>query len=87
MPHHVLDFDSKLSVLPKGQNPSLDGNLVGPENFSIQGYLRDLIYPDFIVQKGKNKKPISKVLVVESKGCASFGKPGYQLQARDSSLF
>jgi adenine-specific DNA-methyltransferase len=28
VPHHILDFDAKLSVLPKGQKPSLDGNLI-----------------------------------------------------------
>ncbi len=29
MPHHRLDFDDKLSLLPKkGQKPSLDGNLI-----------------------------------------------------------
>src|SRR5258708_34601031 len=28
VPHHTLDFDKKLSVLEKGQQPSLDGNLI-----------------------------------------------------------
>lgn len=28
VPHHTLDFDKKLSVLEKGQKPSLDGNLI-----------------------------------------------------------
>src|SRR5438105_12928540 len=28
VPHHRLDFDPKLSLLPKGQKPSLDGNLI-----------------------------------------------------------
>ncbi len=28
VPHHRLEFDSKLSLLPKGQRPSLDGNLI-----------------------------------------------------------
>ena len=28
VPHHTLDFDRKLSVLPKGESPSLDGNLI-----------------------------------------------------------
>ena len=26
VPHHRLEFDDKLSLLPKGQKPSLDGN-------------------------------------------------------------
>ena len=45
-------------------------NLVGHDQFAIQGYRRNPIYPDFVVQKGDNKakKPIPHVLVVESKG-------------------
>ncbi len=47
-------------------------NLVGQDNFYIQGYRRNKIYPDFIVQEGEQengkKKPIAAVLVLESKG-------------------
>jgi type III restriction enzyme len=43
-------------------------NLVGPDQFSIQGYKRNRIYPDFIIQQGEKKKPVASVLVVESKG-------------------
>jgi type III restriction enzyme len=43
-------------------------NLVGPEQFSIQGYRRNRIYPDFVVQQGQNNRPVAFVLVVESKG-------------------
>ena len=28
IPHHTLEFDPKLSVLTKGEKPSLDGNLI-----------------------------------------------------------
>ena len=28
VPHHTLEFDKKLSCLPKGEEPSLDGNLI-----------------------------------------------------------
>ncbi|MGN6725533.1 MAG: site-specific DNA-methyltransferase [Tepidisphaeraceae bacterium] len=28
VPHHRLEFDEKLSLLPKGQKPALDGNLI-----------------------------------------------------------
>src|SRR6266550_4309465 len=28
VPHHALEFDEKLSVLGKGEKPSLDGNLI-----------------------------------------------------------
>ena len=43
-------------------------NLVGAQCFSIQGYKRSKIYPDFVVQQGHNKKPVATVVVVESKG-------------------
>lgn len=43
-------------------------NLVGADCFSIQGYKRNKIYPDFVVQQGHNKKPVASVVVVESKG-------------------
>jgi len=28
VPHHTLEFDQKLSVLGKGEKPTLDGNLI-----------------------------------------------------------
>jgi adenine specific DNA methylase Mod len=28
VPHHILEFDAKLSVLPKGEKPNLEGNLI-----------------------------------------------------------
>jgi len=28
VPYHALEFDAKLSVLPKGEAPSLEGNLI-----------------------------------------------------------
>lgn len=43
-------------------------NLVGPDNFSIQGYHRSPIYPDFVVQRGKKAKPVPWVMLVETKG-------------------
>jgi type III restriction enzyme len=43
-------------------------NLVGAQCFSIQGYKRNKIYPDFVVQQGHSKKPVASVVVVESKG-------------------
>ncbi|MGQ0553376.1 MAG: DEAD/DEAH box helicase family protein [Planctomycetota bacterium] len=43
-------------------------NEVGAEHFSIQGYRRHRVYPDFVVQQGSGKKPAPSVLVVESKG-------------------
>jgi type III restriction enzyme len=43
-------------------------NLVGPQQFSIQGYRRNRVYPDFVIQQGQNNRPVAFVLVVESKG-------------------
>ena len=43
-------------------------NLVGRQHFSIQGYKRNKVYPDFIVQQAHNKKPVASVVVVESEG-------------------
>ncbi|MCI0379589.1 MAG: DEAD/DEAH box helicase family protein [Gemmataceae bacterium] len=47
-------------------------NLVGRENFAIQGFRRQQIFPDFVVQEGKEngqkRKPIARVLVLDSKG-------------------
>jgi type III restriction enzyme len=50
-------------------------NKVGPENFTIQGYRRNRIFPDFVVQSGKNEKPVHQVIVVESKGAHLEGHP------------
>jgi type III restriction enzyme len=50
-------------------------NAVGRECFSIQGYRRDRIYPDFLVQRGRSKKPEPTVYVVESKGSHLGGDP------------
>jgi len=48
-------------------------NLVGDDQFAIQGYRKNRIRPDFVVQdRGKNPqgvvKPVHRVLVIESKG-------------------
>lgn len=45
-------------------------NLVGRTHFSIQGYRRNLLYPDFVVQRGvvQSEFPVATVLVVEGKG-------------------
>lgn len=41
-------------------------NRVGPENFEVQGYRKDKIYPDFVVQNDRTRE--YSVLVLESKG-------------------
>lgn len=50
-------------------------NEVGRETFAIQGYRKDRIYPDFVVQKGRPKAPEPAVLVVEAKGGHLAGNP------------
>ncbi len=43
-------------------------NKVGPDNFSVQGFRKNRIFPDFVVQNEKDEKPVARVVVVESKG-------------------
>jgi type III restriction enzyme len=43
-------------------------NRVGPGNFAIQGYKRERMYPDFVVQGKPNGREFHHVFVVESKG-------------------
>jgi type III restriction enzyme len=50
-------------------------NCVGEGNFAIQGYRRQRIYPDFLVQGGRGGKPLNWVLVLESKGEHLEGNP------------
>jgi type III restriction enzyme len=62
-------------------------NLVNPESFSIQGYRRPRIYPDFVVQEGNNKKPVASVLVVESKGKHLQGNPDTEYKRSIADYF
>jgi type III restriction enzyme len=43
-------------------------NLVGRDNFRIQGFRREMIHPDFVVQEEIEGKKHNRVLVIESKG-------------------
>ncbi|MBL1218644.1 MAG: hypothetical protein D8M59_14265 [Planctomycetes bacterium] len=43
-------------------------NLVGADNFAIQGYRREKIYPDFVVKDDANGRELHRVIVVETKG-------------------
>lgn len=43
-------------------------NLVGHDQFAVQGYRRHRIHPDFVVQSGTKERPIHQVIVIESKG-------------------
>lgn len=43
-------------------------NIVGPDEFHIQGWQRSPLYPDFVVQQGRGGKAKPLVWVIESKG-------------------
>jgi type III restriction enzyme len=43
-------------------------NLIGDDQFAIQGYRKNRIRPDFVVKDKANQKPCHRVIVVESKG-------------------
>ncbi len=43
-------------------------NLIGDDQFAIQGYRRHRIRPDFVVQDRAQRKPHHRVIVLESKG-------------------
>jgi type III restriction enzyme len=62
-------------------------NLVGAQCFSIQGYRRNKIYPDFVVQQGHNKKPVASVVVVESKGKHLKGNEDTNYKRKVASYF
>ena len=62
-------------------------NLVGAHCFSIQGYKRGRIYPDFVVQQGHNKKPVASVVVVESKGKHLKGNEDTNYKRKVASYF
>ncbi|MGI9014589.1 MAG: DEAD/DEAH box helicase [Phycisphaerales bacterium] len=49
-------------------------NLVGRENFAIQGYRRNKVYPDFVVQDNSEGRTNHRVIVVETKGAHLQGE-------------
>jgi type III restriction enzyme len=63
-------------------------NLVGDEHFSIQGFRKPRVYPDFVVQtNAKGGKPSAKVLVIESKGKQLKGSMDTQYKRDLAALF
>lgn len=62
-------------------------NLVGPEHFTVQGYRRHRIRPDFVVQGAKDGKPEHRVLVVESKGKHLEGNPDTTYKRKVADYF
>src|SRR5256885_10355992 len=62
-------------------------NMVGEENFSVQGFRKRRIFPDFVVQNGKDKRPMAKVVVVESKGQHLAGNPDTSYKRKIADYF
>lgn len=63
-------------------------NLVGEEHFSIQGFRKSPVYPDFVVQTSANgDKPSGRVLVIESKGKQLKGSEDTSYKRHLSRLF
>jgi len=62
-------------------------NMVGEENFSVQGFRKHRIFPDFVVQNGKEKRPVGKVVVVESKGQHLSGNPDTEYKRKIANYF
>jgi type III restriction enzyme len=62
-------------------------NRVGPENFSVQGYKRQKMYPDFVVQQDSNGRKFHHVLVLESKGAHLEGNPDTEYKRNVANYF
>jgi type III restriction enzyme len=53
----------------------------------VQGFRKNRIYPDFVVQNGKGKKPVARVVVVESKGRHLKGNPDTDYKRKMADYF
>jgi len=62
-------------------------NIVGRDEFSIQGYKRYRIRPDFVVQQADGEVPKPTVLVVESKGKHLQGNLDTEYKRRVADYF
>jgi type III restriction enzyme len=62
-------------------------NKVGRDSFSIQGYRKNRIHPDFVVQNGKDQRPVARVVVVESKGQHLAGNPDTEYKRKIAGHF
>jgi type III restriction enzyme len=62
-------------------------NKVGPENFSVQAFRKPRIFPDFVVQNGAGRKPVARVIVVESKGRHLEGNPDTAYKRKVADYF
>jgi type III restriction enzyme len=62
-------------------------NKVGRESFAIQGFRKNRIHPDFVVQNGQDRKPVARVVVVESKGQHLSGNPDTEYKRKMAGHF
>ena len=62
-------------------------NLIGDDQFSIQGYRRHRIRPDFVVQDRAERKPHHRVIVLESKGKHLESNPDTTYKRHVAKLF
>ena len=62
-------------------------NKVGRDSFAIQGFHKNRIHPDFVVQNGEDQKPVARVVVVESKGQHLGGNPDTKYKEKIASRF
>lgn len=62
-------------------------NLIGDDQFSIQGYHRHRIRPDFVVQDHAKEKPSHRVIVIESKGKHLESNPDTEYKRSVAKLF
>jgi len=62
-------------------------NIIGDDQFSIQGYRRHRIRPVCVVQDKEQKKPAQRVLVIESKGKHLEGNPDTRYKRNIADVF
>ena len=88
MPDDLNDYEKSVALYLDNHPEVLwwYRNLVGPENFSIQGYLRSPIYPDFVVQRGQGREANRPGAGAREQGEASQGEQGHELQAVGGGL-
>ncbi len=62
-------------------------NRVGPDHFTVQGYKKQQIFPDFVVQERINGREYQRVLVIESKGSHLVGNPDTEYKRNVAKYF
>jgi type III restriction enzyme len=74
---HFNEYERQLALVLDEQADVLwwYRNRVGRDQFTVQGYKKQRIFPDFVVQERTNGKQCHRVLVIESKGEHLEGNP------------